>query len=177
MRQRRYECKNIWTFDLGWNFASAFQTGLKYFRLLPTTRSPEPEDGFDPATYVVGPEEEFPRKLEYFTFVMHAPDDYFYYKNAPYPTDAICSDQEYVLTRLGPKIRLVNASGKSVYADLPPQWWLISIDFFKSLWTFVRGVIGPRRLNSDEAWLSFSIFQTYWSGKNICCSLLIKLDN
>ena len=75
--------------------------------LLPTTQSPSPESGFDPATYVIGPEEDLPRKLDYFTFVMHAPDDYFYYKNAPYPTQtSSIGDQEYVMTRMGPKIRL-----------------------------------------------------------------------
>ena len=47
-----------------------------------------------------------PRKLDYFTFVMHAPDDYFYYKNAPYPTNNVIADQEFVMTRMGPKVRL-----------------------------------------------------------------------
>ena len=42
--------------------------------------------GFDAATYIVGPEEELPRRLECFTFVTHAPADYFYYRHAPYPT-------------------------------------------------------------------------------------------
>ena len=74
--------------------------------LLPTTKSPSPESGFDPATYVIGPEEDLPRKMDYFTFVMHAPDDYFYYKNAPYPTNKVVADQEYVMTRMGPKVRL-----------------------------------------------------------------------
>ena len=38
---------------------------------------------------------------------MHAPDDYFYYKNAPYPTQiSSVGDHEYVMTRMGPKIRL-----------------------------------------------------------------------
>ena len=72
--------------------------------LLPTTNSPKPEDAFDPSTYVIGPEEDLPRKLEYFTFVMHAPDDYFHYKKAPYPTIAINADQEYLVARQGPKV-------------------------------------------------------------------------
>ena len=72
--------------------------------LLPTTNSPKPEDAFDPSTYVIGPEEDLPRKLEYFTFVMHAPDDYFHYKKAPYPTIAIHADQEYLVARQGPKV-------------------------------------------------------------------------
>ena len=74
--------------------------------LLPTSKSPSPESGFDPATYVIGPEEDLPRKMDFFTFVMHATDDYFYYKNAPYPTNKVVADQEYVMTRMGPKIRL-----------------------------------------------------------------------
>ena len=74
--------------------------------LLPTTNSPPPEAGFDPATYVIGPEEELPRKLDYLTFVMHAPDDYFYYKTAPYPTNPVTADHEVVMTRMGPRVRL-----------------------------------------------------------------------
>ncbi len=86
--------------------------------LLPTINSPEPEDGFDPSTYVIGPEEDLPRKLDYFTFVMHAPDDYFYYKNAPYPTMAIETNQEYVLTRQGPRVRIIKpGSNKANYLD------------------------------------------------------------
>ena len=72
--------------------------------LLPTTNSPKPEDAFDPSTYVIGPEEDLPRKLEYFTFVMHFPDDYFYYKHAPYPTISVNADQEYLVARQGPKV-------------------------------------------------------------------------
>ena len=85
--------------------------------LLPTTDSPDPGSGFDAATYIIGPEEELPRKLEYFTFVMHAPDDYFYYKNAPYPTNAINPNVEYLLTRAGPKIRIVKEDGNVFYRD------------------------------------------------------------
>ena len=77
--------------------------------LLPTTNSPPPEESFDPSTYVIGPEEDLPRKLDYFTFVMHSPDDYFYYKKAPYPTMAIQTDQEYLMTRQGPKVRVIKA--------------------------------------------------------------------
>ena len=64
----------------------------------------------------LGPEEELPRRLEHFTFVMHAPDDYFYYKNAPYPTMAVNRDQEYVLTRLGPKVRLLKSNGVAAFS-------------------------------------------------------------
>ena len=88
--------------------------------LLPTTNSPKAEEGFDASTYVIGPEEDLPRKLEYFTFVMHAPDDYFYYKRAPYPTVTIQSDKEYLVTRQGPRVRSIKA-GKTVYQDLVPS--------------------------------------------------------
>ena len=88
--------------------------------LLPTTNSPPPDESFDPSTYVIGPEEDLPRKLDYFTFVMHAPDDYFYYKKAPYPTIAIQTDQEYLMTRQGPKVRVIKA-GQPVYcSSVPP---------------------------------------------------------
>jgi len=87
--------------------------------LLPTVNSPPAEESFDASTYVIGPEEELPRKLEYFTFVMHAPDDYFYYRKAPYPTVSIQTDQEYVVTRQGPRVRMTN-SERPVYQDIVP---------------------------------------------------------
>lgn len=88
--------------------------------LLPTVNSPPAEESFDPSTYVIGPEEDLPRKLEYFTFVMHAPDDYFYYRKAPYPTVALQTDQEFVVTRQGPRVRMIKA-GRPVYQEnVPP---------------------------------------------------------
>ena len=36
--------------------------------LLPTRESPPPNEGFHPATYVLGPEEEVPRKMEVIDF-------------------------------------------------------------------------------------------------------------
>ncbi|XP_067003762.2 GATA zinc finger domain-containing protein 1 [Anabrus simplex] len=73
--------------------------------LLPTQASPHPEDGFDPATYVIGPEEDIPRKLECMTFVMHAPSDYFKAKNTPYPPIHLSNeDGPFIWTRLLPKI-------------------------------------------------------------------------
>ncbi|XP_013186355.1 GATA zinc finger domain-containing protein 1 [Amyelois transitella] len=53
--------------------------------LLPTKASPPPDKGFDPATYIIGPEEELARKLEVMEFVMHAPSDYYKASNCPYP--------------------------------------------------------------------------------------------
>ncbi|KAI9558680.1 hypothetical protein GHT06_015469 [Daphnia sinensis] len=45
--------------------------------LIPTQSSPPPDHGFDPLTYILGPEEELPRKLDYLDFVMHAPNEYY----------------------------------------------------------------------------------------------------
>nr|CAH0099979.1 unnamed protein product [Daphnia galeata] len=45
--------------------------------LIPTQSSPPPYLGFDPQTYILGPEEELPRKLDYLDFVMHAPNEYY----------------------------------------------------------------------------------------------------
>ena len=85
--------------------------------LLPTKESPPPDEGFHPATYVLGPEEEVPRKLEVFTFVMHAPDDYFYNKRAPYRTLGEPPGGNFTLTRLGPRLRK-NVDGKDIYVGL-----------------------------------------------------------
>lgn len=51
--------------------------------LIPTTRSPK--DRFDLKTYLIGPEEDVPRKLEYVQFVCHCDLDYFMDRNAIYP--------------------------------------------------------------------------------------------
>uniref|UniRef100_A0A182KG35 GATA zinc finger domain-containing protein 1 n=1 Tax=Anopheles christyi TaxID=43041 RepID=A0A182KG35_9DIPT len=53
--------------------------------LLPSTVSPPPNEGFDPATYMAGPDEEAPRRLTYMSFVMNAPLNYFLDRNDPYP--------------------------------------------------------------------------------------------
>lgn len=53
--------------------------------LLPTQSSPPPSEGFDPSTYVIGPEEDSPRLLSCMEFVMHAPSDYYLDKSTPYP--------------------------------------------------------------------------------------------
>ncbi|XP_050306154.1 GATA zinc finger domain-containing protein 1 [Anthonomus grandis grandis] len=52
--------------------------------LLPTAESPPPNEEFDPATYIIGPEEDFPRDLDYMEFIMHAPSDYYKSKKTPY---------------------------------------------------------------------------------------------
>ncbi|XP_072946467.1 GATA zinc finger domain-containing protein 1 [Epargyreus clarus] len=73
--------------------------------LLPTKASPPPEKGFDPATYIIGPEEELPRKLEYMDFVMHAPSDYYKASNSPYPLteDELNNYTGYIWTTLEAK--------------------------------------------------------------------------
>ena len=53
--------------------------------LLPTQSSPPPSEGFDPSTYVIGPEEDQPRLLSCMEFIMHAPSDYYQDKSTPYP--------------------------------------------------------------------------------------------
>lgn len=85
--------------------------------LLPTTASPPPNEGFHPATYIVGPEEELPRKLEVFTFVMHAPDDYFYNRRAPYRTESRPTDTNFRSVRLGPRLRKT-VDNKDVYVGI-----------------------------------------------------------
>lgn len=71
--------------------------------LIPTQGS-EP-NRFDPATYILGPEEDLPRKLEFMEFVCHAPSDYYKCNNAPYPTNSTEPDLCFVWTSIGPKIR------------------------------------------------------------------------
>ncbi|CAH0550379.1 unnamed protein product [Brassicogethes aeneus] len=54
--------------------------------LLPTQESPPPEQEFDPATYIIGPEEDIMRDLDCMEFVMHAPSDYYKSHSSPYPS-------------------------------------------------------------------------------------------
>ncbi|BFZ06240.1 hypothetical protein BsWGS_09280 [Bradybaena similaris] len=71
--------------------------------LLPTVHSPH--NKFDPSTYILGPEEDLPRKMEYMEFVCHAPSDYFRAHDAPYktvnPEPKLC----YIWTSIGPQIQ------------------------------------------------------------------------
>ncbi|CAF4768901.1 unnamed protein product [Pieris macdunnoughi] len=73
--------------------------------LLPTKASPPPEKGFDPATYIIGPEEDLPRKLDYMEFVMHAPSDYYKASNSPYPLteNELNNYSGFIWTTLDPK--------------------------------------------------------------------------
>lgn len=62
--------------------------------------SPLPEEGFSPETYIIGPEEDLPRKLECMEFVMHAPSDYYKLKNTPYPPRLTEKGMGYIWTTL-----------------------------------------------------------------------------
>lgn len=68
--------------------------------LIPTTTSPR--DRFDPGTYIIGPEEDLPRKMEYLEFVCHAPSEYFKSKSSPFPTMPIRPEKGYIWTNIGP---------------------------------------------------------------------------
>ena len=72
--------------------------------LLPTVRSPQ--DRFDPNTYILGPEEDLPRRMEFMEFVCHAPSDYFRAKDAPYKTVHSGPNLCYIWTSIGPKIKV-----------------------------------------------------------------------
>ncbi|EDV45385.1 GATA zinc finger domain-containing protein 1 [Drosophila erecta] len=72
---------------------SAFLTWL-----IPTQDSPDPQEGFDPATYLIGPDEELSRKLCYLEFVMHAPSNYYFDRSTPFPLPDV---DEYTAQRSG----------------------------------------------------------------------------
>ncbi|KAI4467411.1 gata zinc finger domain-containing [Holotrichia oblita] len=74
--------------------------------LLPTTDSPPPNEMFDPATYIIGPEEDIPRKLECMDFVMHAPSDYYKASNTPYPNVHPAAEPGFIWSSLKPIQRL-----------------------------------------------------------------------
>ncbi|XP_032093398.1 GATA zinc finger domain-containing protein 1 [Thamnophis elegans] len=68
--------------------------------LIPTTASPK--DYFDPATYIIGPEEDLPRKIEYLEFICHAPSEYFKSRSTPFPTIPTRPEKGYIWTHVGP---------------------------------------------------------------------------
>ncbi|KAJ1101008.1 hypothetical protein NDU88_006083 [Pleurodeles waltl] len=68
--------------------------------LIPTLASPK--DQFDPASYIIGPDEDLPRKIEYLEFVCHAPSEYFKSRSSPFPTIPTRPEKGYVWTRIGP---------------------------------------------------------------------------
>nr|XP_057902824.1 GATA zinc finger domain-containing protein 1 [Doryrhamphus excisus] len=68
--------------------------------LIPTQASPK--DQFDPGTFIIGPEEDLPRKMEYLEFVCHAPSEYFKSRSAPFPTIPIRPEKGYIWTHISP---------------------------------------------------------------------------
>ncbi|KAL7016089.1 hypothetical protein ACKWTF_016805 [Chironomus riparius] len=64
--------------------------------LIPTTSSPDPNEEFDPSTYLIGLEEDLPRRIaNTIEFVMHAPSNYYYTPTEPYPKPEILEDGLY----------------------------------------------------------------------------------
>ncbi|KAK3609860.1 hypothetical protein CHS0354_015051 [Potamilus streckersoni] len=72
--------------------------------LLPTQKTQG--DMFDPHTYILGPEEDLPRKMEYMEFVCHAPSDYFKAKKAPYPTISSKPELCYIWSSIRPVVKV-----------------------------------------------------------------------
>ncbi|KAH8264724.1 hypothetical protein KR044_004519, partial [Drosophila immigrans] len=72
---------------------SAFLTWL-----IPTQDSPDPQEGFDPATYLIGPDEQLSRKLCYLEFIMHAPSNYYFDRSTPFPLPDV---DDYTAQRTG----------------------------------------------------------------------------
>lgn len=64
--------------------------------LIPTTSSPDPNEEFDPSTYLFGLEEDIPRRIaNTMEFVMNAPSTYFINKTTPYAKPEELADGLY----------------------------------------------------------------------------------
>lgn len=64
--------------------------------LIPTTSSPDPNEEFDPSTYLVGLEEDIPRRItDTMQFIMHAPSTYFINRTEPYAKPEELADGLY----------------------------------------------------------------------------------
>lgn len=85
--------------------------------LLPSASSPD--EGFDPSTYFLGPDEEAPRKLEYMEFIMHAPSDYFYNRRTPYPTATMQPQRGFIWTRLESGITYKKEECEMIASEVP----------------------------------------------------------
>jgi len=94
--------------------------------LLPTVGSPP--GTFDPNTYILGPEEELPRKMEFMEFVCHAPSDYFRAKDAPYKTVNPEPTLSYIWTSIGPKIKVTPSIDQIFGIPNEPALKLESVD-------------------------------------------------
>ncbi|XP_050511236.1 GATA zinc finger domain-containing protein 1 [Diabrotica virgifera virgifera] len=68
--------------------------------LLPTQESPPPNERFDAATYIIGPEEDVARRLDCMEFIMHAPSDYYKANNTPYPSPFPSAERGYIWTSI-----------------------------------------------------------------------------
>lgn len=68
--------------------------------LIPTQASSQ--DQFDASTYILGPEEDLPRKMEHFEFICHAPSEYFKSRSTPFPIIPTKPEKGYIWTRVGP---------------------------------------------------------------------------
>lgn len=68
--------------------------------LIPTAASPK--DYFDPATYIIGPDEDLPRKMDCLDFVCHAPSEYFKSRTSPFPTLPSRPERGFIWTHIGP---------------------------------------------------------------------------
>ncbi|XP_003745317.1 GATA zinc finger domain-containing protein 1 [Galendromus occidentalis] len=76
------------------------QTSATISWLIPTERSPS-DGSFDPATFVLGPEEDFPRDLRSMSFECHAPSDYYLARDKPILFDERKGCKAFVWTALG----------------------------------------------------------------------------
>jgi len=91
--------------------------------LLPTTASPPPNEGFHPATYIRGPDEDIARSMDVYTFVMHAPTAYFLHRNSPYRTlhddraGTGTKGSGFKAVRLGPRV-IETVDNKKVYVGI-----------------------------------------------------------
>ncbi|XP_072350691.1 GATA zinc finger domain-containing protein 1-like isoform X2 [Scyliorhinus torazame] len=82
--------------------------------LIPTQGSSK--DHFDAATYILGPEEDLPRKMEHFEFICHAPSEYFKSRSTPFPVIPTRPEKGYIWTRVGPTpaIMVKESTGNSL---------------------------------------------------------------
>ncbi|GIY14617.1 GATA zinc finger domain-containing protein 1 [Caerostris darwini] len=70
--------------------------------LFPTEKSFKGQ--FDPATYIIGHEDNVPRSLDFLEFVCHQPSEYFKSKLQPDTDNLLEPDMGYVLTSKGYKV-------------------------------------------------------------------------
>ncbi|XP_022673460.1 GATA zinc finger domain-containing protein 1-like isoform X2 [Varroa jacobsoni] len=68
--------------------------------LIPSERSPA-DGSFDPASFVIGPEEDFPRELASMSFECHAPSDYYLSRSRPVLFDERKACKAFTWTSLG----------------------------------------------------------------------------